>query len=301
MAKLYRLKMVAGCLSMGLLLSCNAQSDQSTIQEQKTATAETAKVCEQPKSSWALIRAWREWWQAYVTESCNQLNRTADYLVSCGCKEVSESNYPNVFVDIKEIAQRAGIKAPRIFVIDGKSRDAMVVRMPEYNAMAMGIDQNIGLMLISKSLVDALTRDELKGVVAHECAHILKTHSRTLLKVAIPSALASALATVEIWRAGSALGRKRFYPLIVAVWLAPRILINAVSRSCENEADATAVRLSRSKALGTALDKLEKHNSEENPFSYKFFGVLKRWAPFLISHPTTEQRKKNIEKINIES
>lgn len=296
-----RRKMLVCCLSVGWLFLCQAEGVGSAVHEQKIVSVDTSKNCEPSKGTWKLVQLWREWWQAYTIEYCNALNRSADYLVSCGCREVSETNYPNVHADIKEIAQRADIKMPRVFVIDNKSRDAMVVRMPEFNAMAMGIDQNVGLMLISKSLVDALTRDELKGVVAHECAHILKTHSRTLLKVAVPLALASALATVEIWRAGSALGRKRFYPLIAAVWLAPRILVNYVSRSCENEADATAVKLSRSKALGTALDKLEKHSSEESPFSYKLSGVVKRWVPFLLSHPTSEQRKKNIEKISIES
>jgi Zn-dependent protease with chaperone function len=138
---------------------------------------------------------------------------------------------------------------------------AMVVpRAAAINAFAVGWDENDAVLAVTEGALDALTRDELQGLVAHECSHIHEGDTRLNMQ------LAGMVTGLElVWRFGDAL-RERGGPLLLvgsAVmamgsfgWWAGRWLQAAVSRQREFLADARAVQWTRSRdGLGGVLRK----------------------------------------------
>ncbi|HXF96795.1 MAG TPA: M48 family metallopeptidase [Gemmatimonadales bacterium] len=170
---------------------------------------------------------------------------------------------------VEEMAIAAGLPRPRIWVVP----DA------DPNAFATGIAAAGASIAVTRGLLQALSRDELQGVVAHEMAHIRNLDIRLLTLLA---AMVGAIALLSDGmgrmlrggvRAGGGGGRsgkggKGGNPLalvLVALWLltlvlAPvlsRLLALGVSRKREYLADATGAQLTRNPmALASALEKL---------------------------------------------
>ena len=76
---------------------------------------------------------------------------------------------------VAELAVAAGIPAPGLYVVEESAQ----------NAFAAGRDPAHAVLVVTRGLLDAMTREELQGVVAHEMAHIRNYDSRYSLIVAI--------------------------------------------------------------------------------------------------------------------
>jgi heat shock protein HtpX len=133
-------------------------------------------------------------------------------------------------------------------------------RKQAINAMAAGCDEADSVVAVSQGALDWLTREELQGMVAHECSHIQEGDTRLNMELA---GMVSGLELV--WRFGDAV-RDRGGPawlvgsLVMAMgsfgWYAGRCLQAAVSRQREFLADARAVQWTRSRdGLGGVLRK----------------------------------------------
>lgn len=169
----------------------------------------------------------------------------------------------------EEMAIAAGLPRPRLYVIPD----------PDPNAFATGRDPAHAAVAVTQGLLDALTRDELQAVVAHEMSHIRNYDVRLLTVVA---ALVGAVVLLSDWarrtlRWGVVGGGRRrrdgrgdapilavvFVLWLVAVVLAPlvaQLLALAVSRRREYLADASAAELTRNPgALADALEKIDAH------------------------------------------
>ena len=160
--------------------------------------------------------------------------------------------------------QRLGNIVDEVTIAAHMPRPLVMVlpRMQAINAMAAGMDQDSALIMVSQGALDWLTRDELQGLVAHECSHIHEGDTRLHMQ------LAGMVAGLElVWGMGDAL-RERTAPSISAVlgivimtvgifgWWAGRALQAAVSRQRELLADARAVQWTRSRdGLGGVLRK----------------------------------------------
>ena len=89
-----------------------------------------------------------------------------------GAHEVDQRTAPDLFNLVAELAGRAGLPMPRVFVIDEA----------QPNAFATGRNPENAAVAVSAGLMQQLSREELAGVIAHELAHI-KNHDTLLMTV----------------------------------------------------------------------------------------------------------------------
>ncbi|MEW6758930.1 MAG: zinc metalloprotease HtpX [Acidobacteriota bacterium] len=179
-------------------------------------------------------------------------------LASYGAKEVTEAEAPRLHAVVGELSQRAGIPKPRVYRIPDESPNAFATgRNPEHAAVA-----------VTDGIVRLLSEEELKGVLAHELAHV---KHRDILIGTVAASIASAImfiASMARWAAIFGGGRSDdrdggFNPigLLVAAVVAPvaALLIQmAISRSREYAADAGgAAYAGNPYGLAEALKKLD--------------------------------------------
>ena len=166
---------------------------------------------------------------------------------------------------VDELTIAAGLPRPRVYVVPDADPNAFATgRNPEHASIA-----------VTRGLLDALDRDELQGVVAHELSHVRNFDIRVMTIVA---ALVGAVALLADWARRGMLwggGRRRngdrksggiggifFFAIwIVALILAPivaQMLAMMVSRRREYLADASGAELTRNPlGLAHALEKIE--------------------------------------------
>lgn len=173
---------------------------------------------------------------------------------------IQESDNPKLFNLVNEVCIASGLPMPKVAIVND----------PAPNAFATGRDPNHALIAFTTGLLDAMDRDELQGVVAHEMAHVA---NRDTLVSAVAATTAGIVALISdilmrmLWFGG---GRNRDHngnqmpiflaiiPLILAP-IAATMLKAAVSRKRESLADATAVAFTRNPAgLRAALEVLAR-------------------------------------------
>jgi len=146
----------------------------------------------------------------------------------------------------------------------------LVMVMPRHeaiNAFAAGWDAQDAVVAVTQGALELLTRDELQGMVAHECSHILEGDTRLNMQLA---GMVSGLELV--WGFGDAVRERGglavlFGSAIMAIgsggWYAGRALQASVSRQREFLADARAVQWTRSRdGLGGVLRKAMTQREE---------------------------------------
>jgi heat shock protein HtpX len=202
---------------------------------------------------------------------------------------------------VKNIAIRASIKKPKIYIINSQNP----------NAFATGRNDQKAIIAVTTGLLEKLNQRELKGVIAHEIAHI---KNKDLLISTVSVILASAIAYLAVMARWAAIfGNSReeggnlleIITLSIVAPIAASILRLAISRSREYVADETGAKLIKDpEALADALVKLEtspklnKGNKAAaslfiiNPFSGgKFINLLS-------THPATSERVKRLRKLS---
>ncbi len=218
-------------------------------------------------------------------------------------KEAPVSQYPRLHQIINEISEEAKIPKPRVFIVPTNTSNAFATgRNPKHSAVA-----------VTSGILELLTESELKGVLAHEIAHI---KNRDILISTIAATIAGVISFVAFMARWAALfgglgGRdngRGILELLVLAILAPilaLIIRLAISRSREYLADETGAKLIKDpEALASALKKLE-NSAKQNPMrmgneaTAHMFIVNPFKASFLVNllstHPPMEQR---ISKLN---
>ena len=89
-----------------------------------------------------------------------------------GAHEVDRATAPDLYNLVAELAGRAGLPMPRVFVMDE----------PQPNAFATGRNPQNAAVAVTTGLMRQLSREELAGVIAHELAHI-KNHDTLLMTI----------------------------------------------------------------------------------------------------------------------
>ena len=181
-------------------------------------------------------------------------------LTMTGAKLIQESDNPKLFDLIHEVVIASGLPMPKVAIV--------VDSAP--NAFATGRNPEHALIAFTTGILDAMDRDQLQGVIAHEMAHVA---NRDTLVSAVAATTAGAIAIMSdmltrmMWFGG---GRDRNRegggnPLVLVVSLvililaplAAMMLKSAISRKRESLADATAVAFTRNPAgLRSALEVL---------------------------------------------
>lgn len=184
-------------------------------------------------------------------------------LTLAGAREIAKPDAPQLYNVVEEMAIAAGQPMPRVMLLE---TDAL-------NAFATGMRTGHGTIVVTRGLLDALTRDQLQGVVAHEMAHIANLDTRYAVVVGVTVGLIAlvcdALRHGMAWggagrtgrgdRKGGGAGPLVLLLILVAIFapLAARIVQMAVSRQREYLADATSVQFTRNpNGLITALERL---------------------------------------------
>ena len=172
-------------------------------------------------------------------------------------QEVGPNDDPELYGIVQNLAQKAGLPMPRVFVIPQEAP----------NAFATGRNPSHAVVAVTHGLRRIMTRDELAGVLAHEMAHV---KNRDILIGTIAAALAGVvmiLANMAKWSALFGFGGRDddeggggIIGLLAMAILAPiaaMLIQMAISRSNEYHADETGARiLGRPLALASALTKL---------------------------------------------
>src|ERR1700759_637153 len=89
-----------------------------------------------------------------------------------GAHEVDRQSAPELFDLVAELAGRAGLPMPRVFVMEN----------PQPNAFATGRNPQNAAVAVTTGILQSLSREELAGVIAHELAHV-KNHDTLLMTV----------------------------------------------------------------------------------------------------------------------
>lgn len=205
-------------------------------------------------------------------------------LAANGAQEIQRADAPELYDMVAELAGRAQLPMPRVYVIHEDQPNAFATgRNPENAAVAV----NTGLMAM-------LNRQELAGVIAHELAHI---KYRDTLTMTITATLAGAISSIAQW--GLLFGNRNNGPgvigsiaLAILAPLAAMLVQMAISRSREYEADRLGAEICGDpNALAGALSKISRgaqvipnENAEANP----------AMAHMFIINPLTGQGMDNL-------
>ena len=190
----------------------------------------------------------------------------ADKLVitMTGAKLIQESDNPKLFGLIQEVIIASGLPMPKVAIV--------VDSAP--NAFATGRNPEHALIAFTTGILDAMDRDQLQGVIAHELAHVA---NRDTLVSAVAATTAGAIAILSdmmtrmMFFGGGRRGRdNNGNPILLVISLlililaplAAILLKSAISRKRESLADATAVAFTRNPAgLRSALEVLERDST----------------------------------------
>jgi heat shock protein HtpX len=216
-------------------------------------------------------------------------------LAANGAQEIQRADAPDLYDMVAELAGRAQLPMPRVYVIHEDQPNAFATgRNPENAAVAV----NTGLMAM-------LTRQELAGVIAHELAHI---KYRDTLTMTITATLAGAISSIAQW--GLLFGGNRSngpgvigsIALAILAPLAAMLVQMAISRSREYAADRLGAEICGDpNALAGALAKIShgaqvipNENAEANPAMAHMFIVNPLTGQgmdnLFSTHPNVENR-----------
>lgn len=218
-------------------------------------------------------------------------------------RELSEADAPALHAMVAELAANAGIPRPRVALVPTDTP----------NAFATGRDPQHAVVAVTQGILQLLSPDELRGVLAHELGHV---RNRDILIQSVAAVLAGAIMMVASWMRWAALfgmggrdeeGGSNPAAMILMAILAPvaaMLIQMAISRTREYGADRTGAEISGSPgSLASALEKLSAagkrapmrmgseataHMFIVNPFTA---GSL---AGLFSTHPPVEERVRRL-------
>lgn len=204
----------------------------------------------------------------------------------------------NYAADVLEMADRAGLPRPRVYVID----------QDQPNAFATGRDPAHAAVAATRGLLSMLDRREIRGVMGHELAHVKHRDTLTMTVTATIAGAISALASFAFFFGGrDENGRPTGIvgALLVALVapMAAGLVQMAISRGREYEADRGGAEISGDPdALASALRKIEAYarggyvnpDAERHPATAHMFIINPlaggRGDSLFSTHPSTDNR-----------
>ena len=223
-------------------------------------------------------------------------------------KPVSEQDAPQLYAMMRELTMRANLPMPRLYVIPS----------PQPNAFATGRNPKHAVVAVTEGIMQILTEEELKGVLAHELMHV---GNRDILISSVAAAIAMGItfmARMMMWGAmfGGGGGRDDegaggmlgLLAMMILAPLAAMVLQMALSRSREFEADHDGAHLvGNGEPLARALEKLEVAAKQipmnVNPAQASMYivnpltGRKVNFAKMFSTHPPTEERIARLRSI----
>jgi heat shock protein HtpX len=213
-----------------------------------------------------------------------------------GARQIDRSAAPEFYDLVAELAQRAKLPMPKVYIMDN----------PQPNAFATGRNPENSAVAATTGLLQMLNREEIAGVMAHELAHV--KHRDTLL-MTITATIAGAISMLTNFAFFFG-GNDRNNPLgfvgtLTMVFLAPlaaMIVQMTISRTREYEADREGAEISGNpRGLASALNKISAYakqipneTAERSPAMAHMYIINplsgQRMDNLFSSHPATENR-----------
>jgi heat shock protein HtpX len=223
-----------------------------------------------------------------------------------GAHQVDESSAPDVFRMVRDLAGRAGLPMPRVFIMDN----------PQPNAFATGRNPEHAAVAVTTGLMERMSREELAGVIAHELAHI-KNHDTLIMT--ITATIAGAISMIAQFgmffggnrdnNNGGGMGMIGTLAMMILAPIAAMLVQMAISRTREYSADNLGARIAgRPDWLASALRRLEEaahvipnEAAERSPATAHMFIVNplsgRGMDNLFATHPSTENRVAALEEL----
>ncbi len=223
-------------------------------------------------------------------------------LAASGAKLLKKSEAPQLYQIIEELTRKMNLPMPKLYIIPAK----------QANAFATGRDPHHASVAVTEGILDVLTKEELRGVLAHELAHV---KNRDILISSIAAVLASSISFIANMSLYGEFGRSDdednrsagIIGLIIAllVPLAASIIQLAISRQREFGADETGAKtIGNGKPLANALlaihDSTRKSPMRINPAYSSLYidnplgGIGGTLLNLFSTHPPVEERVKRL-------
>ena len=219
-----------------------------------------------------------------------------------GAQPLSERDAPELYQMTREMCQRANLPMPRLYLIPDM----------QPNAFATGRNPEKGVVAVTQGLLQLMSYEEVKGVIAHELAHIKNRDTLIMAVAATIAGAISALAHMFYYatiffgsrdeRGGNPLAA---LALVILAPIAAMIVQLAISRAREYEADKTGAEIAGTPiGLANALRKLEAAaqripNEHAQPATAHMYIVnpLRGGgiAALFSTHPPVQERIRRLE------
>jgi heat shock protein HtpX len=211
--------------------------------------------------------------------------------------EVNENNAPEYYGIVRDLAHRAGLPMPRVYLI----------RNAQPNAFATGRNPENAAVAATTGLLDRLTPEEVAGVMAHELTHVRNRDTLTMTITATIAGAISMLGNFAFFFGGNRNNNNPFgfAGVLVAIIVAPlaaMLVQMAISRTREYAADRGGAEICGNPLwLASALQKIAgdskrivNRDAERNPATAHMFIVNplsgERMDNLFSTHPATENR-----------
>jgi heat shock protein HtpX len=212
-------------------------------------------------------------------------------------REVDATSAPEFHTIVSELARKADLPMPRVYIADN----------PQPNAFATGRNPQNAAVCATTGLLNSLSRDEIAGVMAHELAHVKNRDTLTMTVTATIAGAISMLANFAFFFGGNRNNNNSFgiVGILVAMIVAPlaaMLVQMAISRTREYAADRAGAEISGNPAaLASALERIAHEAAhipnevaERNPATAPLFIINplsgKRMDNLFSTHPATANR-----------
>lgn len=224
-----------------------------------------------------------------------------------GAREVGRAEAPGLYGIVEQLADRAGIPMPRLYIVDQE----------QPNAFATGRDPQHAAVCVTTGLLNRVSQEELAGVLAHELGHVKHRDTLTMTVTATIAGAIGMLANFAFFFGAFGGRNDRNNPLgivgvILIAILAPiaaSLVQLAISRGREYEADRAGAEISGHPLwLASALEKIDVHAQRianpvaaAHPATAHLFIVNplfgSRMENLFASHPSTENRIRRLRQM----
>lgn len=220
-----------------------------------------------------------------------------------GAQEVTPENASPMIrafaKDVAELASRAGLPTPKIYIIE----------TPQPNAFATGRNPQNAAVAATTGLLGMLTREEVAGVMAHELAHVQNRDTLTMTVTATLAGAIGMLANFAMFFGRERAGLLGSLAVMIVAPMAAGLVQMAISRSREFVADKRGAEICGNPLwLASALEKIERGSrasvnvqAERNPAMAHMYisnplgnrGSLKQ---LFSTHPLTVHRVEALKR-----
>ena len=225
-----------------------------------------------------------------------------------GAQEVDARTAPDLYGLVQELAGRAGLPMPRVYIIDN----------PQPNAFATGRNPENAAVAASTGLLNMMSREEVAGVMAHELAHIKNRDTLIMTITATIAGAISMLGQFGMFFGGghrdnnNGLGIIGTLAMMILAPIAAMLVQMAISRTREYAADNMGGQIvGQPEWLASALAKLDQlahaipnEQAERNPATAHMFIINPLSGHgvdnLFTTHPSTENRIAALQQLAAE-